>query len=110
MSNTLDLSATLNNAGFTNLTKISDTLQGNLYKALKTSTNENIVIKITNKHLHENSIAIINNTKYTIKENILLEASILKHITTQQDAPKSIIKFHNFFQCNTNYYMVMEHG
>eukprot|EP01083_Nonionella_stella_P276984 941630_1 len=110
MSTTLGLIEAFNKIGYINVTKIADTLQGHLYKAVKKSTKKEIVIKITNKILHENSIGIVDNRKYAIKENILSEASILKHITQSKNMTDSIIKFLDFFECAENYYLVMDHG
>lgn len=56
------------------------------------------VIKVTNKYLHEKEIGIINDTIYHVQEDILKEAKILNILTSSDNCPKSIVKYHNFFQ------------
>eukprot|EP01084_Bolivina_argentea_P150887 263438_1 len=109
-SSEADLKAAFYKVGYINVSKIADTLQGSLYKAEEKLTNEPIVIKITSKHLHKHSLAFVNNKYHPVNENILFEATILKHLTKQKDVPQSMIKYRRFFECNTNYYLIMEHG
>ena len=57
------------------------------------------MIKVTNKYLHENSIAFANDkTFHNINENIIMEASILKQLTKHKHAPNSIVKYRGFFE------------
>merc|ERR1719464_182705 len=95
----------LKEAGFGEPVCISSTLQGSIYK-----TSNNSVVKITNRCLHKHSLGIVNNRIHNLKENILREATILKCLTMQRNAPKSIIKYRNFLACETNYYLVLEDG
>eukprot|EP01084_Bolivina_argentea_P219950 372875_1 len=97
----------LNEAGFINLEPLSKTLQGVVYKAVQKSTNTDVVIKVTSKILHSNSISIGNDK---IQENILSESIILKKLTRNKSTPKSIVKFIDLLQSDINYYLVMEYG
>eukprot|EP01083_Nonionella_stella_P224135 798113_1 len=97
--------------GFVTPTKMIDSLQGSIWRA--TSKNEPIqhsVIKITDQYLHENQLSIINHQQYRVAEDILVEQSILKFLTQNEQCPKSIVKFQRFFKTNTDYYLVMEDG
>eukprot|EP01083_Nonionella_stella_P218818 784324_1 len=105
------LITSLSKAGYINVTKLADSLQGGVYKALKKSLNAPVVIKMTNKMLHKRQIALLQGKQYyNIQENILQEASILKYLTQQKDLPKSIVKFSNFLTCNNYYYLIMSDG
>eukprot|EP01084_Bolivina_argentea_P234594 394949_1 len=99
--------AKLNKAGYINVIKQANSLQGSIYKALDTSSNQPVVIKITNKYLHDNQMALSTNF---IKENILLEGSVLQHLTKQKDSPNTIVKYVNFLRCNKNYYLILEYA
>eukprot|EP01083_Nonionella_stella_P266423 901312_1 len=95
--------ATLISIGFTNPCKIMDTLQGSIWKAKHQSTNENLVIKVTSKHLHSESVALIKGLKHNSLENIISEAKIQKYLTNGVNAevcPKSIVKYVYSFQSN----------
>eukprot|EP01083_Nonionella_stella_P291748 992490_1 len=99
----------LRKTGFSNVSKITSTLQGTIWSAT-TYDLQSVVIKTTSKYLHDKSMSSINGQTSHVQEDILLEQSILKYVTQQQDCPKSIVKFQDFFQTNCDYYMVMEHG
>eukprot|EP01084_Bolivina_argentea_P128248 226725_1 len=98
-----------------NPVKIADTLQGSIWRA-STTTNHTtnastVVVKVTKKEQHKNSIAICENKVYhNVKENILLEQSILKYLTQLQDCPESIAKFVSFFKTKNEFCLVMEDG
>eukprot|EP01084_Bolivina_argentea_P161103 280462_1 len=101
----------LNKAGFKHVQKKTDTLQGTIYKGVKKSTNKQVVIKVTNKYLHQNNLAIAYNKKHqNIKENILSEASILKFLTEKKNTPKSMITYRGFLECTNYYYLIMSDG
>eukprot|EP01084_Bolivina_argentea_P050215 92334_1 len=105
---------------FINPTKVTDTLQGSIWRATKSQTNQSAryiydpssctVIKVTNRYLHQLQVGIIGTSTYRVNEDILLEQSILKYLTQQTKCPHSIVKFHRFFKTNQNYYLVMEDG
>eukprot|EP01084_Bolivina_argentea_P042691 78700_1 len=106
----ISVETALKQVGFVNIKKKANTLQGIVFKALNKFTNKNIVIKTCNKSLHKNKIAAVQSgEKYVaVKEDIISEAAITKYITESEGVPKSIAKFYDFFQCNHNYYLVME--
>eukprot|EP01084_Bolivina_argentea_P179734 310554_1 len=100
--------------GFTNAKKITDTLQGSIWRVYKTASepgeSTNFVIKITNKCLHKYSIGIVGNSTYSVSEDILAEQCILKYLTLQNQCPKSIVKFHRFCKTSSDYFLIMEDG
>eukprot|EP01084_Bolivina_argentea_P258214 435217_1 len=104
-----EISDALNKIGFVECTKIDDSLQGGIYRA-KSKSLQSAVIKVSNQSLCHNSSAIIGHKSYKVKENILLEKSILKFLTQQKHCPDSIVKFMSFFKTKTHYYLVMEDG
>eukprot|EP01084_Bolivina_argentea_P229812 387785_1 len=105
------IESVLNKAGFVNVSKISNTLQGGIWEGKKFTEKETIIIKVTNKFLHKHSLSIETcNKTYIIDENILQEMKILKYLTKQNDTPKSIIKYKDFFKSHYNYYLVLSHG
>eukprot|EP01083_Nonionella_stella_P286986 976793_1 len=112
--NTRKILRVLKKIGFTQGTKIVDTLQGSIWRAekkKKTSPGETAIIKITDQHLHKHSLTVpINGNRYHVKEDILLEQSILKYLTEQENVPKSVVKFEKFCRSNSSYYLVMEDG
>ena len=57
------------------------------------------MIKVTSKYLHKHSISAEKGNKtYIINENIVREQEVLRYLSTQQNVPNSIVKYHNFFQ------------
>eukprot|EP01084_Bolivina_argentea_P238144 400091_1 len=108
-----EILSTLKRIGFNDGTKLSDTLQGMIWRAEKINANgeiETAVIKITNQYLHAHSAAFVKNKLYKVKENVLTEQSILKYLTHDDNCPESIIQFYNFFKTNTDYWLVMQDG
>mmetsp|Transcript_61725 Transcript_61725/g.55717 ORF Transcript_61725/g.55717 Transcript_61725/m.55717 type:complete len:390 (-) Transcript_61725:396-1565(-) len=147
------IKALLNKAGYYNVTKLSDTLQGTVwrvskgsldslesvdvnlsspnspkspnspvtpssksesqlsYKQASASTSPSTtVIKVTNKYLHQKGIGVINDTIYHVQEDILKEGKILNILTSPQNAPKTIVKYHSFFKSKHDYFLEMEDG
>eukprot|EP01084_Bolivina_argentea_P056091 102698_1 len=102
----------LNKAGFVNLRKIANTLQGAIWQGtLIGGSNDTMIIKVTNKYLHSHSISIHTNHKtYRIDENILIEQAILEYLNKQHDFPISIVRYHQFFESNHHYYLVEQSG
>eukprot|EP01084_Bolivina_argentea_P128059 226411_1 len=92
--------------GYESGTKITETLQGAVWRVSKTP--QTAVIKITNKRLHKHSTAIINGKTYSVKENIIKEQSILKYLSAQNNCPSSMVKFKQFAESNTNYYRLFD--
>eukprot|EP01084_Bolivina_argentea_P032028 59252_1 len=108
-NHTENISHTLQYFGFEQETKITDTLQGAVYRASK-NYKTNSVIKVTKKILHETRKAIVSGRVFNVTENIVTESKILQYLSQQRDCPKSIIKFQQFFSTDTNFYLVMEDG
>ena len=72
---------------------------GSIWRAFN-DDEQTVIIKATNRHYHQQSIARIGHNKTTckVKENILREAYILKFISEQVFAPPSIVKYYNFMK------------
>eukprot|EP01083_Nonionella_stella_P047850 128062_1 len=108
-----------------NPVKIADTLQaqtnkhhtvttGSIWRAsiptCATSDGETVVIKVTSQYAQRNSVSVIDNKEYLIRENILLEQSILKYLTQRSDCPQGITKFIAFNQTHDAFHLIMEDG
>eukprot|EP01083_Nonionella_stella_P015107 42269_1 len=90
--------------------KISDTLQGSIWRA-STTDNSTVVVKVTDRSQYTNSTATFNNKVYhNIKEDIVLEQSILKHLTQREDCPESLTKFIAFFETDDLYLFIQQDG
>eukprot|EP01083_Nonionella_stella_P204641 745848_1 len=101
--------------GFTNSSKMIDTLQGSVWKASNTNTtsNNDVVIKVTNRSLHSKSAAVVKGHTYNVHENILSETEIQQYLTNTTDAtkcPNSIVKYVDSFQSDDNFFLIQEYG
>eukprot|EP01084_Bolivina_argentea_P171006 296280_1 len=110
-----DVSRLFSQIGLVDCNKLTHTLQGSIWKGYRSSREEGaenkpVAIKITNKLLHQYSISIANDKIYRVNEDILVEQSILKFITQNEQCPKSIVKFNQFLITDTDYYLIMEDG
>ena len=92
------LKTILSKRGYLKPNKIADTLQGTIWRATQQSTNTPVVIKITSKKLTSESSVVVNGQKYEISENILTERNILKHLSNDENCPKSITKYIDFMK------------
>eukprot|EP01084_Bolivina_argentea_P037927 70131_1 len=89
---------------------MSDTLQGSIWRA-STTDNSTVVVKVTDRSQYTNSTATFNNKVYhNIKEDIVLEQSILKHLTQREDCPESLTKFIAFFETDDLYLFIQQDG
>eukprot|EP01083_Nonionella_stella_P085173 236035_1 len=107
----LAIISVLHRVGFDHCSKISDSLQGSVWRATRTSPKgetKRFVIKATSQFLYTHSQGIVNGKSYAIKEDILLEQSILKYLTQDDDCPASIVQWHQFFKSDTDLFLVME--
>ena len=97
----VSIDSVLKSAGFDTINKITDTLQGSIwrgsYQTLDGKT-DSVAIKVTNKYLQQHSLAIFDNKSTSVQENILYEAAILKYLTDDDKCPQSIIKYHQLYQ------------
>ena len=101
------LKSLLHNSGYMNPMKLADSLQGSVWRAMSTSMNATVVIKVTKKNLHENGMILIDGVRIDVEENIIKETSILKYLTECKDipdkgklktCPKSFVKYIDSFQ------------
>jgi len=106
----LRLVALFKSSGFIKSTKIADTLQGSIWRSFQLSTNKNVVIKVTNRQLHNNHSIIVNGQSYAVQEDILKEKSILKQLSKGSKCPKSIVKYIDCLKSSQNFYLIMEDG
>eukprot|EP01084_Bolivina_argentea_P220868 374234_1 len=101
----------LKQVGFDDCVKITDSLQGSVWRATQLTPDGQInrfVIKTANQFLYAHSKGLVHGKSYQIKEDIVLEQSILKYLTQDTDCPNSIVKWHHFFKTNTDLFLVME--
>eukprot|EP01083_Nonionella_stella_P078091 213506_1 len=97
-------------AGYIRNAKIMTTLQGSVWRASQKRTNKRVVIKVTDRHLHQQGIALIDNRRHIAHENIKKEKSILKALTNDPRCPDSIIKYVAAFKTKQYYFLVMQDG
>ena len=86
----------LSKIGYSQPQKVTDTLQGSIWRAFQNSTKKNVVIKITNRKLSNNNKMILNGLEYRVEENIKQEQAILKYLTANKKCVESIVKFNDF--------------
>eukprot|EP01084_Bolivina_argentea_P235050 395646_1 len=96
--------------GYINNRMIAKTLQGSIWRSTNQITKKSTVIKVAIKKLHKQSVAVIDGKRYNIQENMSKEKRILKTVSMDENAPKSIIKYYDAFKSNLHYYLVMEDG
>eukprot|EP01084_Bolivina_argentea_P270124 459259_1 len=102
--------------GYAKVCKMSDTLQGELFKALilnesdGTNNQKFVAIKKTEKRLFQERIAVENNISFLVSEDIVKEACILRYLTVDNHpiAPH-IVQYIDFFETDDAYYLVMEY-
>eukprot|EP00483_Globobulimina_turgida_P007858 UN07873 len=111
--NERNILAVLEQAGYSSNKKLTDTLQGSIWSSLTRKRQKPVIIKITSRKLHAESMIIYDGKKYNVDENIIKEKEILKYLTKDTHNPaehKNIVGYYDFFKSNTNYYFVMEYG
>lgn len=97
--------------GYKYLNKMRDTLQGSLYKAQRVKDGLMCAIKVTSKELHNSRTSEQDGMSIIVEENIILESIILHHLTVANTPISSdyIVGFIDFFEDDSNYYLVMEY-
>eukprot|EP01084_Bolivina_argentea_P190877 327902_1 len=111
MMNQIEADTILAKKGYKKLHKITDTLQGELIKAVNINDTNNIhyAIKRTEKSLHNQGIAIQDEMNFCVAENIVKESLILKYLTSNSAADGKIVKYIDHFESETDYYLVTEY-
>ena len=104
----------LTSRGYQVISKICDTLQGELLRAqtIKYSKQSyaNVAIKKCDKSLFKQRITIRNEITYCVSENIVKEAMILNLLTVENKVSGNYInKYIDFFESSTHYYLIMEY-
>jgi len=100
----------LENAGLVSPKKLVNTLQGSVWRCTQLLSNKKVVVKVTNKELHSKSLVILNGRKISVLENILVEQEILKYLSKDPKCPESIVRRKDFFESNTDYFLVLQDG
>ena len=88
----------IKSAGYHGCTKISATMQGNVWRSIQRKTKKNVAIKSSNIDLHTKSIIIDNNTEYKVQEDILKETAVLNYLSYDKQCPSSIAKYIDSFK------------
>ena len=98
---------------------VSKSLQGEIIKATMMKNNNTrhdcikyVAIKVTNKLLHRKKIALSTQSKMKVivEEDIIKETVILQRINkTKKSIPIYICNYIEFFEDNSNYYLVLEY-
>eukprot|EP00484_Ammonia_sp_Unknown_P000853 CAMPEP_0197021808 /NCGR_PEP_ID=MMETSP1384-20130603/2718_1 /TAXON_ID=29189 /ORGANISM="Ammonia sp." /LENGTH=329 /DNA_ID=CAMNT_0042449719 /DNA_START=91 /DNA_END=1080 /DNA_ORIENTATION=+ len=95
------------------VSKISESLQGSVWKATRTGSSgvgKPVVVKVTDRYLHQNALGKVNKTAITVHENIVSEAKILRLLSKDKTCPPSIVRFRSFYETETEYFLMEEHG
>eukprot|EP00484_Ammonia_sp_Unknown_P020477 CAMPEP_0197045560 /NCGR_PEP_ID=MMETSP1384-20130603/21393_1 /TAXON_ID=29189 /ORGANISM="Ammonia sp." /LENGTH=341 /DNA_ID=CAMNT_0042477187 /DNA_START=57 /DNA_END=1079 /DNA_ORIENTATION=- len=100
----------LESAGYTDVEKIANTLQGSIWSAVHKSSKKAVAVKVTKRSLHEHGVVIVNNVQYRVDENILREKAILKYLSKGGQRADCIVQYVDSFKTNLHYYLVMSHG
>eukprot|EP01084_Bolivina_argentea_P255989 430812_1 len=107
--------------GYKRICKISDTLQGEMYKAEVTNlykgniakVGDFVAIKKTDRSLHSQKIAIQDDMHFCVSEDITNEAAILEMLTADTDisypGSQHIIQYVDFFESDSYFYLVIEY-
>eukprot|EP01084_Bolivina_argentea_P059029 107749_1 len=103
-----DQALCLKKRGYSYIRKLSDTVQGELFEAESFELVSNVVIKKTEKLLHEKRISIEGDTRIIVQEDIVKEAFIMHYLTAQNNIiTDAVPKFIDFFESLDAYYLVM---
>ena len=68
------------------------------YKDPASMDSKRVVIKMTNRRLHSQSVSFVNGSEYRVQENIKTERNILKQLSADKRCPESIVKCIDFFK------------
>jgi len=104
--------------GYKKLSKICDSLQGQLFRArltTQTATNQmlpvgrHVAIKKIDKALRKDKIAEKDDMTYCVEEDIKKEAAILQHLTVDNTPTGKVARFIEFFESESHLYLVTEY-
>eukprot|EP01084_Bolivina_argentea_P203837 348074_1 len=90
---------------------ICDTVQGQLLKCKSMINDQYVAIKRIDKQLFSEKITKIsdNGFNFCVEKNIVNEAKILKYLTLDNKCTDYITKYIDFFESDTDYYLVLEY-
>jgi len=109
--NDRNILAVLQQAGYCSNQKKTDTLQGSIWSSRSQNNGSSVIIKVTSRKLHKESVIIYDGKKYNVDENIIKEKDILKYLSSKKRKQcDHIVQYLDFFKSNSRYYLIMEHG
>ena len=117
-----DDDSTLALNGFRKIKKLQKSLQGHIYlgetilarntlRVQQRSRGRLVIIKQTNKFLHNERECMQNGCRIVVDEDIVKEANILQHLTVKHSVPGSVIpKIIEFVESDRSFYLIMRHA
>eukprot|EP01084_Bolivina_argentea_P257906 434603_1 len=104
----------LQTAGYISNKKLSDRPQGSIWSSISTKhNNKPVIIKVTSRKLHDESIIIHQGKAFKVRENIVKEKNMLKYLTADAATNNEkfpVTKYIDWFKSRSNYYFIQEHG
>eukprot|EP01083_Nonionella_stella_P100122 282017_1 len=110
---TYSVESRLKQQGHIPVLRLAKTLQGAIWKVSSTDASDDTYIaKVTSRSLHKKHIAYIDGKPYSIKENIVQEAGLLRYLTLgcKTPPPVSLVQYIDCFCDSCNYFLIMEDG
>jgi len=96
--------------GYVKQENICKTLQGQLFMAVRSDNGQRVAIKQTPKESHSKKEAELDGFRFVVDEDIVKEALILRHLSCNNTSIGGVIvKFIEFFESDTDYYLVTEY-
>jgi serine/threonine protein kinase len=95
--------------GYERVAKISHSLQGEIFMAEVVATGVKVAIKKTCKSLYQQKIAVVAGVHFCIEEDAVKEANNLKLCTDHEPIGDYLVKFIEFFESSTHFYLVTEY-
>jgi len=107
-----EIESILHKEGFIKTERVTDSLQGSVWKAQQWATKQEVVIKVTNRELHERGVVILHGKTIPVYEDCMKEKHLLRYLTKkhEKEAPPSIVKYVDFFKSESWYFLVMQNG
>jgi len=102
--------STLKQHGYFEASKVADTLQGSIWSCTPHGRTEAVIVKVTDKDLVQRRLGLHNGKEYEVQENIFKERAILKYLSTAKVPCKAIVKYIEWFEDDSSYFLVEEHG
>mmetsp|Transcript_8887 Transcript_8887/g.13725 ORF Transcript_8887/g.13725 Transcript_8887/m.13725 type:complete len:418 (+) Transcript_8887:149-1402(+) len=96
-------------------TAMARTLQGSVWRASLTANgfNTDVVVKVTDKRLHQSRATFVHGTAVSVKEDIVSEMQILRYLSLNGQRfglHHYMTTFVDFFDDEKNFFLVMQNG